>query len=283
MSLWLDLALIGDEAQLLSAIEAMSEEERNKALESLADQLGVTSKELVNGVIRLLIERVRPLALPRRLWTRSNTSSDDPRAMIRDHFVRNRIAATPERVAAADSLYTRFLDERDDVRVGLAELEDCGFRCARCGMAFCNDQLEAKAIVSPFGNRRRDKRDERKPHWNNAVSYRQPTRDHVWPVSTYGDNASVNLQVLCRGCNVGKENYMAVQQTKAWTGLVGRSMLLNGQMIVDWAVFHAQLCEEPRCEFTGQGPDVTELTVKLIDPEGLPVLGNLRTAESPGL
>lgn len=282
MADWLDLALISDEDELTEAIAKLDGGQRDNLLRALSQVLNSDEDRIVDGLVRLLLERARPLALPARLWARPITSSDDPRDLIRRHFEVKGYQVTPQRIKAADRLYTRFLDERAKTSLGEAELVACGFRCQHCGLAFCNEQLQDKGIVSRFGNRGKDKRDPRKPHWNREARMRLPTHDHVWPISTFGDNTSTNLKVLCAGCNLGKENVLALEQVRAWTGLVGRSSLLESE-IVDWVPFYAQLREEPVCSKTGKGPTEVELTVKLIDPDAPPVLGNLRTIESPGL
>lgn len=282
MGHWLDLALISDEDELTDAIAGLDGDERDQLLRALVGVLNADEDRVLDGLLRLLVERARPLALPARLWARPVTSSDDPRDLIRRHFEVKGFQVTSQRVKAADRLYTRFLDERAKTSLGERELIACQFRCQHCGLAFCNEQLQDKGIVSRLGNRGKDKRDPRKPHWNFEPRMRLPTHDHVWPITTFGDNTSSNLKVLCAGCNRGKENVLALEQVRAWTGLVSRTSLLHTE-VVDWVPFYAQLREEPVCSKTGKGPDEVELTVKLIDPDAPPVLGNLRTVESPGL
>lgn len=282
MAEWIDLALIGDEAALSAAVGALDGDGQARALKSLTRALAIGEGEVVENLIRLLVERVRPLALPASLWSRPVTASDDPLTHVRNHFRRRGINETQARLDAAVRLYDRFAEERVDRRVGEAELTRCGFRCQHCGIAFCNEQLEYKGVVSPFGNRGRDKSDPLKPHWNGGAEKRQPTHDHVWPVSTYGDNSSDNLRVLCNGCNFGKGDVLALEQVRAWTGLTGRDPLLRSG-VVDWAAFYAQLRQSPRCDASDAGPNEAELTVELVDPGGPPVLGNLRTVTSKGV
>lgn len=282
MAEWIDLALIGDEAALSAAVRALDGDGQERALKSLTRVLAIGENEVVESLIRLLVERVRPLALPASLWSRPVTASDDPLTHVRNHFRRRGVGETPARLDAAMRLYDRFAEERVERRVGEADLVRCGFRCQHCGMAFCNEQLEYKGFESPFGNRGRDKRDPLKPHWNAGADKRQPTHDHTWPVSTYGDNSSSNLRVLCNGCNFGKGDVLALEQVRAWTGLAGRDPLLRPG-VVDWAAFYAQLRQSPRCHVSDAGPDTVELTVELVDPAAPPVLGNLRTVASKGV
>ena len=147
MAHWLDLALIGDEAALVQAIDALNGDQQNDVLTSLGSVLNLTQDEIVVGLIRLLVERARPMALPARLWERDVTSSDDPREIVRKHWASKTIPATPERVLAAMELYNQFVQERKPAPVTEVDLERTGFRCRHCGMAFCNEQLEPKGIV----------------------------------------------------------------------------------------------------------------------------------------
>lgn len=279
---WIDLALASDEASLDAAIRGLSEEERNDALFAAAGALGLSDDEVLNGMLRLLIERARPLALPARLWSRPVTASDDPVAYIKEHFAHRRIAPSKKRLDAALALYLRFSDERDESRVRERDLRACGFRCQHCGLAFCNEELEQKSIESPFGYRGRDKHDPMKPHWNGKPEMRFPTFDHVWPVSLYGNNDAANLRVLCSGCNLGKEDVVAFEQTKPSIGLPGRALLLEGGP-VSWPAFYAQLRRAPECARTGKTCADTELTVILKDPDEALVLDNLLTVESRGI
>ncbi|HEX8223778.1 MAG TPA: HNH endonuclease [Allosphingosinicella sp.] len=278
---WIDFALIGDEAALDTAIRGLTQDVRNQALFELAGALGLSDDEVLNGVLRLLVERARPLALPARLWSRPVTASDDPLAYIKEHFARRGISPSKKRLDAALALYLQFSEERAGPQVRLRDLQQCDFRCQHCGLAFCNEELEHKGIESPFGYRGRDKRDPMKPHWNDKLELRFPTFDHVWPISLYGNNDAANLRVLCRGCNLGKEDVVAFEQTKPSVGLPGRGPLLQGGP-VSWPAFYAQLRRFPECSRTGKGCSETELTVILKDPAEAFVLDNLLTVASPG-
>ncbi|MBB4100482.1 hypothetical protein [Sphingomonas kyeonggiensis] len=282
MAAWLDLALLGDEATLTKAIQDLDGDGQGDALHSLAEAMGLSEMDITAGLIRVLVERVRPLALPATLWSRPIDSSEDPRPQIKSYFAKKGIPATRERMRAAYDLYVRFASERRDNVVKADDLRRCGFRCVHCGLAFCNEQLQDKVITSPFGNRGRDKLDALKPHWNAAEKMRKPTHDHEWPIATYGDNGQANLRVLCHGCNHGKENILALEQVKAWTGLVPRRAFVEPAPL-DWTIFYAQLRHSPQCCLTGRTAADTELTVRLIDPEVAAVLGNLETIESRGI
>ena len=281
MPSWIDFALIGDEAALDTAIRNLTLEERDQALFDLAGALGVSDDEVLNGVLRLLIERARPLALPARLWSRPVTASDDPLAYIKDHFTRRGVPPSKKRLEAALSLYLQFSEVRGDLQVSLRDLRGCGFRCQHCGLAFCNEEFENKGLESPFGYRGRDKRDSLKPHWNDKLDKRYPTFDHVWPISLYGKDDASNLLVLCSGCNLGKEDVVAFEQTRPSIGLPGRAPLLRGAP-VSWPAFYAQLRRAPHCVRTGKTCQDAELTVTLKNADEAIVLDNLLTVESPG-
>ena len=242
----------------------------------------MTDAEVQRATLRILVERVRPFALSSSLWARPITSSDDPRAEIRRQFVRRGIAETSERVHLALRLYAQFAQDRTKVPVKEADLRRCGYRCEHCGLAFCNEELASKALISPFGLRGAKKTDPLKPHWNGVDDNRYPTMDHDWPVSLYGDNTSKNLRVLCGACNQGKANYQALEQMKPWVGLQDRAQLL-GRSPLPCEVFYTQIRRSPTCERTGKGAAATELTVERRDPLSPAVLDNLMTVESRGL
>jgi hypothetical protein len=278
---WIDLALIDDEQALSTAIRDMDDSDRAAAIGAVVGELGLTKAEVERAILRVMIERARPLALPTSLWSRSITASDDPKAHVRAHFTRRGIAETPERLQQAVRLYFRFAEDRKKIRIRESDLKRCGYRCEHCGLAFCNEDLDSRALISPFGLRGTPKIDALKPHWNGGDELRYPTVDHHWPVSLYGDNSAANLRVLCGGCNQGKANYMALEQLPSSVGLVGRNQLL-GSRSLSFEAFYTQIRRSPLCERTGQSPAVTELTVQLRDPRAPSVLDNLITVASPG-
>ncbi len=277
---WIDLALLGDEEGLSAAINRLDASERATALADVAHQLGVDQVAIERAMLRTLVERVRPFALSSALWARAITASDDPEVEVRAHFARRGVTETPNRMRLALQLYAQFAEDRGNVRVQESDLKRCGYRCEHCGLAFCNEELSHKTLISPFGLRGGAKVDALKPHWNGQDSDRYPTLDHDWPVSLYGDNTSSNLRVLCRSCNMGKADYLALEQLRPWVGLPGRKQLLS-QNVLSAEVFYTQLRRSPLCESTGLGPKATELTVQLRDPYIPGVLDNLVTVRSP--
>lgn len=279
---WIDFVLLCDENGLQSALDGLADRQRADAIAELTDKLGLDRADVERSILRLLIERARPFALPTSLWTRPVTASDDPRALLRTHFGRIGVTATADRVNRGIDLYLQFREERSRVQVQESDLRRCRYRCEHCGLAFCNEELARKAIVSPFGTRGTKKTDALKPHWNGADELRWPTMDHDWPVSLYGNNESSNLKVLCRACNEGKSDFLALEQTRPSVGLPRRTQLSTSGSLPN-EVFYTQLRRSPICVDTGQTATNTELTVRLIDANGPLVLDNLATVASPGI
>ena len=274
---WIDLALLGDEAALDAAISAMDSDELEAALGNVADALGMDDGDLLRGALRILVERARPLALPAQLWRRPITASTDPRRMIIDHFRARGVAPSGTRVNDAQAMYTRFAVERDaDLRLRVSHLVAADYRCAHCGLEYHNEELLSRTLVSPFGNRKKRPVDPLKPHWGDDPALREPTLDHDWPVSLFGDNTSTNLRVLCRACNSGKEATIALEHLRPWVGLPLRPELLI-ERPVSLVVFYTQLRRAPVCWKSGRVAGEAELTVELIDPSLAPVIDNLRT------
>lgn len=278
---WIDFALLGDEVSLRYALDGLNDQQRADAIAELMGKLGIDRADLDRSILRLLVERARPYALPTSLWARPVTASDDPRAYLRTHFGRIGVTATADRLDKGIDLYVQFREERSRVQVQEADLRRCSYRCEHCGLAFCNEELARRAIVSPFGTRGAKKSDALKPHWNGADELRWPTMDHDWPVSLYGSNDRKNLRVLCRACNDGKQDFIAWEQTRAAVGLPKRIQLLPGT--VPNELFYTQLRRSPVCVDTGQTARSTELTVRLVDANGPLILDNLVTVASPGI
>lgn len=281
---WIDLAIKSTEAELSSAIAGLGARERKKLTASLLKLIGMPAEDLDISVLRLLVERSRGMALPAALWSRPLTSSSSIQSESDRHLKRLGIASTKERLADMKQLYLSFAEgERDQkLRVTLEGLQAQNFRCGRCGLAFCNDQLERYAFSSPYGDRKKPKGDPLKPHWNpERKSYLEPTVDHIWSIKVFGDNRPRNLMIQCRGCNEGKAHYLATENVPAWTGLSFRPQLEKG--IVDPLLFFSQLRRHPACEDTGKTAADAELTVQLRDPTLPVILDNLRTVESPGI
>ena len=279
---WIDFALLGDENNLRSAIDGLDDGQRADAIDELTRKLGVDRADVERSILRLLVERVRPYALPMSLWARPITASDDPRVLLRAHFGRVGVAATADRLDKGLDLYLQFREERSRVPVQESDLRRCRYRCEHCGLAFCNEELARKAIVSPFGTRGTKKTDALKPHWNVADELRWPTMDHDWPVSLYGNNDRRNLKVLCRACNEGKSDFLAWEQTRPSVGLPRRTQLSTPGSLPN-ELFYTQLRRSPVCADTGQTATSTELTVRLVDASGPLVLDNLVTVASPGI
>ncbi|MBB3319935.1 5-methylcytosine-specific restriction endonuclease McrA [Rhizobium sp. BK181] len=281
---WIDLALMPDELSLSTALENLTHKDRDEMIRAISDRLKISEVEMKNSMLRLLVERVRPFALPTSLWSRAITDSDNPRTHVRRHFAAQRIAETNGRVENAVALYNQFATERIDRYPQLTNerLKEANHCCQHCGLRFYNEELVGRNWESPWGNRRKEKYDLLKPHWETAKGskLRQPTIDHDWPISLFGDNGEKNLKILCKGCNEGKAKLIAFEQTRPYTGLPTRADLQNpGAVSVD--VFYAQLRRSPRCKKTGKSSVETELTVRLINDTMAPLLDNLETVASP--
>jgi hypothetical protein len=278
---WIDLALTLNEDDLAREIDQLSPNDRKRVLDQLLTVFRLKSDTGERAILRLMVERARPMALPSALWRRPISSSSDILAEADRHFKRLRVDSTHERLQKAQDLYAQFVAERGNERVTEQQLKAQGYRCWHCGLAFCDEELRLKGFVSPFGSRRKDKNDPLKLHWV-RVENRLPTLDHCWPIKLYGDNQSRNHRVLCFSCNEGKAHYMATEQMPPFVGLPRRAQFLGNAPLPE-DVFYAQIRLNPECFRTGKTARDTELTVEFRDPQMLGVLDNLVTVESPGL
>jgi 5-methylcytosine-specific restriction endonuclease McrA len=279
---WIDLALIDNEAALRQAIEKLDGPGRATVLAELVRLLKLSKDEAEQTLIRLLLERARPFSIPGPLWGRSPDSSDDMKRPTERHFQDLGITFSPERLRAVQKMYLQFSAERTRERkVTLADLQEQDFRCAHCGLAFCNDELSKRGFESPHGVRRKEKSDPLKPQWTHA-ELRAPTLDHRWPISLYGSNDEGNLYVLCKGCNDGKSARIGREQLPSFIGLPQRAALL-GQYPVSTELLYAQIARESVCWKTGASAKEAELTIEIVDRYKPAFLDNLRTVESPGV
>lgn len=277
---WIDLTLIGSEEKLVSTLSALSTAQRGQSIQELLNFLVISQKDVEVSMLRILVERARGFALPASLWSRRLDSSSSVREAGRAHLQNHGLEASGERLDAIQSLYLQFATERSRTPVTEQALQACNYRCEHCGLAFCDEDLEAKGFVSPYGLRGTLKVDAFKLHWiDTHPNYRLPTMDHDWPVATYGSNDDDNLRVLCGGCNEGKANFLSMEQMGPWSGLLDRQQLLRNK--VSLALFYVQIRRAPLCSLTGAGSDTTELTVRLKNPHGPAVLDNLVTVASP--
>jgi len=277
---WIDLALTKDEGSLNALLSRLSAEDLKNIKRQLLTVLQMQADELELSTVRILIERVRPFALPLQLWTRPSFASSSIRELGDQHLAAHGITTTEDRLDSVQHLYQRFkvFKRSKGAKLSEAKLASAGFRCQICGLRFCNEDLENWGIVSPHGYRGVPKPDPNKLHWTNPV-YRLPSIDHDWPISTFGDNSIENQRVVCGGCNGGKANFVALEQTNAWTGMVDRMQLEDGA--VSLALFYSQLRRYPTCSRTGATAATTELSVALRDPTKPVVLDNLVTVTGP--
>ena len=278
---WIDLALTLNEDDLAREIDQLSPNDRKRVLDQLLTVFRLKSDTAERAILRLMIERARPMVLPSALWRRPITSSSNFLAEADRHLKRLGVESTSERLQKAQDLYAQFVVERGNERVTEQHLKNQDYRCWHCGLAFCNEELSSKGFVSPFGSRRKTKNDPLKLHWV-KLENRLPTLDHYWPITLYGDNQNRNHRVLCFSCNWGKANYIATEQMPPFVGLPRRAQFTTNAPLPE-DLFYAQIRLNPECFRTGKTARDTELTVELRDPQMLGVLDNLVTVESPGL
>ncbi len=281
MTEWIDLALLPNEAEIGKALAGLTDNERASITNQAASFLKLDVKDLERALLRILVERARPFALSTALWSRPVTASTDVQGEVRNHFERLGLAPTPERLRHAQQLYAQFAVDRTSIPMSVSDLAAQNFRCWHCGLAFCDEDLASRGFESPYKLRGQPKTDPLKPHWHSDKS-RVPRMDHDWPVTLYGSNDSKNIRVICDACNVGKANFIALEQTPSFSGLPRRGQL-NGLQPLHHEVFYAQIRRAPICARTGLTARQTELTVELIDPTSPAVLDNLQTIESPGI
>jgi hypothetical protein len=275
---WVDYLLIDNESDLQSRLSVLSTGEKNHLGEQLRELLGLSQEAIERAVLRLLIERARPFALPARLWRREVTATWSVQDANKEHLMSLQLDPTADRLQAMQDLYFRFANERKPNTVLEESLRKQNYSCLLCGLRFYNDELDDFGYVSPLGKRPRIKMDPLKPHWSKK-EFRRASVEHRWPISLFGDNSTRNLAITCFGCNTGKSNYMAAHQTKAFVGLPLRSQLREtGVLPVE--TFFAQMQRQPHCQDTGRGPAEVELTVRLLDARHPPVLDNLVTISS---
>lgn len=277
MADWIDAVLVGSEKALQQMLHDMTEEQREQLLKALCAAVGTTEKELQVGVLRILIERARPLALSAAVWQRPLDATDSVRDAATAHLNTLGSEVTDERLRLMQLLYSGFATERKRVPVTERLLKTLGYYCQHCGLRFYNEELEHIPLVSPFGTRYKIKTDPLKPHWAKA-NWRRPTIDHIWPVSLYGDNTTANTIIFCQGCNDGKKNYLCMHQSRPFVGLPIRGELREGRLSTE--TFFAQLQRQPACQLTGRTAKEVELTVQLKRPSLPLVMDNLITVGS---
>lgn len=275
---WLDLVLIDNEDELADTLISMTSRDQRRLRRALMKTLDVAQADLDRASLRLLLERARPLALSAAIWRRQPADTWSLRDAAARYLESLGIPPTDTRLRKMQNLWSRFSTDRARLRISEADLQRQNYACSLCGLRFYNDELSGLGFVSPLGNRPRTKVDPLKPHWSKD-EYRTPTLDHRWPVALYGDNARANLVVMCRGCNDGKANFLALHQTRAFVGLPVRTELSRAG-VIPTGTFVAQLLRQPYCQATRRGASATELTIRLKQPDRAPVLDNLETVAS---
>lgn len=204
---WIELVAIDREVDLQDAINRLSEEEVRQITTELLSMIGSGEDNAKRFLLRILLERARPMAIPLRVWRRRREETWSVQEEIQRYFHAFGQNLAPEHLALLQQIYFRFLTVRQRVPVTEQLLRINGFRCGLCGMLFYNEDLESLAIESPHGFRLNHISDPYKPHYAITLEKTEPTLDHIWPVSLYGDNSTSNQNVLCKGCNEGKADY----------------------------------------------------------------------------
>lgn len=135
-------------------------------------------------------------------------------------------------------------------------------RCAHCHVHFL--------VPSPVEL----SKDELKPYHLAPLELRVPEVDHIEAVSCLGTNQLSNLQVLCRLCNAGKGDGLGLD--------VRREMNYAGCRPVEadrhyraQLVYSVILRDRRKCTSCNGRP--TELTIRMVRPEGALVRSNLKT------
>lgn len=275
---WIDLVLAQSEGDLREQVQSLSLEDRELLKTSMLSLLEIEPAELEVSVFRILIERLRPFALPQELWSRGLNETTSVRDMAGRHLEHFGLATSDPRLRQMQDLYRRYCEERQRFGVTEARLTTCNYRCSHCGLLFYNEELEDLGIVSPFGNRGAAKLDPLKPHWHD-VNRRKPRVDHNWPIALFGSNDEANLRILCDGCNTGKADFSTLEHTREFVGH-HQGKKLRGERPVSWAMFYAQVLYRGVCARTGCTAREAELTVVLKNQRLPAVLDNLVTVES---
>ena len=279
---WIDLVLAGSEEELDTSLSSLNAAALQRLTNEAIGSLRLNREELDRSLLRILLERLRPHALPSFLWSQRSTEAAGVAAAIRVHLAEKGFEPTEDRVRRCQALYSRYVETRGGSRYGISHelMEKGGWACAHCGIRFYNEELGEKTdIVSPLGYRNGEKSDTLKRHWID-LKYRLPTVDHIWPIATFGSNDLSNLQILCVGCNSGKHNALAYEQGRSFVGVHQRKDLSGGEAL-SFELFYEHLLLNPRCVETGALARDTELTVRIRDVRWPVVMGNLETIRSP--
>ena len=196
--------------------------------------------------------------------------------------VRRHIAAEfgydDEVTAALSRSVTRAVESWGTARADVSHYRDQlvqrdGNECMNCHLDFSWDSPSLTSVGT---------RDVYKPIAVSPDSWAAPSVDHIEPVSTFGTNDLDNLELLCRFCNSGKEDSRGPIPKHEYE--YGPKLPLND--VDEYSksgigfpylrkVFYMTLeragrkCLMPDCSSSA------ELTVRLVRPQSLFVLGNL--------
>lgn len=280
-NLLLALSIYG-ESQLMDYINQLPSAEKLDLEQKLASLLGLNAEQVRAQVLRILIERARPLVAAHKTWTQSISSSDSVRRGIVSHL--EKVAQISEEdiedevLTAFETLVSNFKEQRQSVKVSKALLEKAKYRCGCCGFLFRDQDLEdldlelpdeQKKLVAVLGRIDRFHPVARKEN------YAKPRSDHIWPISLYGSNNENNIRILCDACNSGKANYMSADHAAPNVGVYLPKFFTGSY--VDPTVFYAVMARDKKCVGCGCEPFQSPLTVRLRFGEGVLVPDNLLT------
>lgn len=281
---WIDLTLLADDEALKEYLEQLydqSPEKTEQLQNSLLKVIGLSEKDAHLQMIRLLIEKARPFALPLSVWKRESSQSGGMLDNIKEHLSTFNLDQNQDRLLKLQKLHRNFHQGRKSHSVDMDKLIAQNYSCALCGYGFDDQDLKSYGIASihtipPV------RHDKFKPIWNlvgdekqkfKVISKRKPAVDHNWAVSLYGGNDSANLSILCTSCNTGKSNYQTAIQTKPGVGLPKREHIISND--VDDELFFTCVNWHKKCNKCKKGPGSAELTVRKVDPNKPLVLDNL--------
>jgi len=272
---------IADEKTLVDYYRLLDQVGRRELIGSLQSLLGVSSDQLELQVLRILVERARPLLISQRTWSQSVTSSDPIRGAIESHLVSilgiEKVDIPETTVTSLESIASNFREPRASLRITVDLLERSDYRCRCCGFLFRDEDLEA------FGFELPDDQKVLVAEWPNIDPLHpvtsggqlgKPRADHIWPVSLYGSNEEGNIAVLCDACNSGKANYMSYAHSAPNVGVFLPKYFSSPY--VDPIVFYSVMARDEKCTLCGTPPSARPLTVRKRLREGILIPDNLR-------
>jgi 5-methylcytosine-specific restriction endonuclease McrA len=276
----LEVLTLSSEDSLVAHCSELSDDQRKALIEALRTLLFLSPQQLEAQVLRILLERARPLLISQKTWSQPLSSSDPIRLSIQRHLEETLGLPVDElqekSVAALEAIASNFKERRESVKVTDELLVAARYRCCACGFLFRDQDLEDLDIELPDEQKKVVAKAPRIDHLHpiaRSDSYAKPRSDHVWPVSLYGSNREHNIRLLCDACNSGKANYMSYAHAGPNVG-VFLPKFFSGKY-VDPAVFYAVIARDGRCLKCEALPSEASLTLRKRRQEGVLVPDNL--------